>query len=219
MAPEPGTAHATLEPRWTALCHALGVTDDEPISRNWAVLEALYAHPPRAYHNLHHIADCLRACDAAPDLLPPRGTDLVRLALFFHDCIYDAQRHDNEARSAAIGAMIARDLGLSDDDTQVIRRLVMATRHVGEPASSDEALIRDIDLASLGADPATFDANTRAIREEFAWASDERFRTGRLAFFQSMLARTAIYTLPHFRDRYEVAARTNIARAIAAMSR
>ena len=113
----------------------------------------------------------------------------------------------------------ARDLGLPAATIEAGRRLIMATTHKGEPADHLEAIIRDVDLASLAAEPAVFDANTRAIRQEYAWASDEKWRAGRAAFFRDMLARPRIYFTLAFQDRFERAARENLRRALNGLER
>lgn len=205
-----------LDCQWGEVCRSLGARDGASIDRAWLVIDAMYHHPPRGYHNLDHVRACLDLCD--PGVLPDPGdaeaAGATRFAMFLHDCVYDSRRQDNEARSAGIAAMLARDLGLPAAAIETIRRLIMATTHKGEPADALDACIRDVDLASLAADPVVFDSNTRAIRREYAWASDERWRAGRVAFFRDMLARPRIYFTPVFRDRFEAAARKNMERAL-----
>ena len=58
-----------------------------------------YRQPARHYHNLRHIAQCLRELD-----LVRRQCDdplAVTAALLFHDCVYDPAQPGNEERSAA----------------------------------------------------------------------------------------------------------------------
>lgn len=210
-----------LERQWDSVCRSLGAGDDESIDRAWFVLDAMYHHPPRAYHNLDHIRACLRHFDPndLPDTAIATSAETVRFAIFLHDCVYDSRRPDNEARSAGIAAMLARDMGLPAATIEAVRRLTMATTHKGEPADALEASIRDIDLASLAAEPSVFDANTRAIRQEYAWASDEKWRAGRAAFFRDMLARPRTYFTQVFHDRYEQAARANLERALKELER
>lgn len=205
------------EQEWADVCWYLGSRDEQAVARDWIVLEALYAYPHRRYHNLGHIAGCLLACQFGRRAISPEQVTIAQFALFVHDCIYDSRRGDNEARSAAVGAMLARDVGIGEDHIRTIVRLVLATRHQGVPADAVEAFIRDVDLYPLAADEPLFDANTRDIREEFAWAGEEQFRAGRLAFFRQMLARPTIYFLPEYRDPCEAKARANLERAIRQM--
>lgn len=194
----------------------------EPRLLAWHMLEALYRYPKREYHTLEHIEACLHALDwfqARPGHSPASDDSLgiVAFAIFAHDCIYDSRRPDNEARSAEVGAMLATHIGTPLPAVATIRRLVLATTHLGVPADALEALIRDVDLSSLGDLPDRFDANTRAIRSEYAWASDEHWRAGRARFFRDMLARPAIYFTPEFHAAYESMARQNLERGLAAL--
>src|SRR5215218_2826870 len=66
------------------------------------VFEALvaeYSRPQRHYHNLRHVADCLRELEPVQQACEQPGA--VRAALLFHDVVYDPTRSDNEERSAA----------------------------------------------------------------------------------------------------------------------
>jgi predicted metal-dependent HD superfamily phosphohydrolase len=219
MAAEGPDEIAEVEQAWWRACRDLwgGIDDENAIDRGWLVLRAMYHDPPRAYHNLGHVAECLRVCDARGGALEYEHQAEVAFALLCHDCVYDSRRHDNEERSAGVGSMLARDLGFAPRTVQDIHRLVMATTHKGTPSDVREALIRDVDLSSLAAEPDVFDANTRAIREEFSWASEDKWKAGRAAFFRDMLGRRAIYFTPEMHAEFEARARENLARGLLAL--
>src|SRR5215207_157618 len=61
-------------------------------------LVARYSEPHRKYHTLQHLAECLAHFEAVRDLAEQPAE--VEMALWFHDAIYDTQRHDNEEKSA-----------------------------------------------------------------------------------------------------------------------
>lgn len=207
-----------LRREWGRTCAGLGAADEDAIEGGWIVIESLYAQPPRAYHNLGHVADCLATCLRMASIpVTSARPEIIRLAIFAHDCVYDSRRDDNEARSARVARLLARGLGLTDAQCTQVATLVLATTHKGEPHSDAEAFIRDVDLVSLAATPEEFDANTRTIRQEYRWATDEQWRQGRSAFFRDMLARPAIYALREFREAYERAARDNLGRALRAL--
>lgn len=200
--------------RWDDACRALGGRDAAAIDAAWLALEALYHHPPRYYHTLEHIRDCLSTSDRFEAEIPAGSGALVRMAILTHDCVYDSRRDDNEARSASVAGVLARAVQIPRSVSQTVQRLILATTHRGQPADPIEAFVRDVDLSSLGAIPRVFDANTRAIRAEFAWAEEAQWRAGRSAFFREMLARDAIFHTPGLRTEYEAAARDNLHRAI-----
>lgn len=224
--------------RWANTCHRLlSITYDLPVSQpadsnparaRWLAFAArrrcrrpaetfqhlatLYQTPPRAYHNLSHILACL-------DLLSEfrhvsTDIDAAEAALWFHDCIYTPGRPDNEARSAQVASEMAADLGFDQPARDQIASWILATRHTTLPASATEALILDIDMSILGANPADYDAYAAAIRTEFSFVSDAEFAAGRAKFLRGLLARPAIYFLPEFAMRFHLAARSNITREL-----
>jgi predicted metal-dependent HD superfamily phosphohydrolase len=204
---------ASLHDRWLALASRIGAfKGTEEAELTFGMLSTLYAHPPRAYHNLDHIAAVLAVFDSARLLADDK--DLVEYALWLHDCVYFAERPDNEDRSADAAGMVAGLLGCTPDFATRARECIMATHHSTPPGRGDASLVADIDLAILGAPEAEYDAYARAIRAEFAFASDEQFRAGRMAFLQRMMEKERIFATPHFRGELEDVARENMRREL-----
>ena len=208
----------TLHDRWNALCIRVGVFKTaEESDLTFDMLRTLYAHPPRAYHNLDHIAQVLAIFDAARMLADDK--DLVEFALWLHDCVYFAERPDNEDRSADAAAMIAGLLGCAPDFSTRARTCIMATRHSAIPEKGDPALVADLDLTILAAPPAEYDRYAKSIRAEFAFAPDEQFIPGRIAFLHRMVDKDRIFTTPHFFAAMETAARDNLYRELDTLER
>jgi len=188
-------------------------------------LEAAYASPPRAYHDFNHVADVLRhyeAVAAGPGWVQPLE---VRLAVLYHDAVYEAARKDNEARSAAFAREeIARWLPDARVDAARVAELIELTaRHgqfrpedFGKTAVADDTRhFLDCDMAILGAEPPQFDAYDRAIAAEYrghvpGWL----FRINRRRFLKSLLARPRIYLSDFFHERFDAQARSNLRRAV-----
>ncbi len=176
-----------------------------------STFEALYGRwsaEARRYHNVEHLVDCLRELDRAG------GHDLVELALWYHDAIYDASARDNEARSAELLLADAKALGI---DAARAAELVLATAHGSvEPASApDVDLLLDIDLSILGRDSLRFLDFDHGVAEEYAHLPRDAFRVGRAQFLAALLTRTSLFRTTAFRERYEAAARTNISDLLA----
>jgi len=199
----------SMRSRWTELASRIGAfgKSDEALL-TFETISTLYTHPPRAYHNLSHIEHCLGVFDGVRMLAEER--DCVEFALWMHDCVYIAERPDNESRSADAAGMVAGLLGCEAGFAGRARELIMVTRHNAAPARGDQSLIADIDLSVLGAEPGEYEIYRLTIREEFAFASDEQFRVGRLAFLDRMLERDALYSTPYFRRELEWKARENL---------
>lgn len=202
-----------LETAWHDTWSALGL----PIPGG--VLPALlarWAEPHRRYHTPQHLRECL-ALFAAHRALAERPGE-VAVALWFHDAIYDTARHDNEAASAAWARRVLRDAGAAGEVLERVDALILATRHSRVPATPDERLLVDIDLAILGAEPARFDEYERQIRDEYGFVPEDVFRDKRAEILRGFLARPALFTTAAMRERFEAPARANLAGAIARLA-
>lgn len=195
----------------------------------------------RAYHNLAHLLHMAEVLEAA--LRDRTGRPLsdfpaAVLAVCFHDAVYDPRRQDNETESARLaGEKLA---GLDPDLLAAVAGLIDATRHFasrdaenGEdakpsapdvgppPKSSNELELKkifvDADLAILGSDERPYEAYEKAIRAEYAWVEENRYREGRSAVLKSFLDRPRIYSTEWFFSRFETQARKNLARALSAL--
>jgi predicted metal-dependent HD superfamily phosphohydrolase len=178
-------------------------------------LVAAYRAAGRHYHNLRHIHHCLREAQLVSDRLV--DPTIVIAAIFYHDAVYDPTRSDNEERSADLAERELRAMGKSEPFIAEVRDLILDTRHQVSPESNDGRYLVDIDLAILGAPAAEFDAYERAIRREYAHVPEEAFRAGRAKVLQSFIDRPRVYGTDVFHDRYEGAARANLARSLAAL--
>jgi predicted metal-dependent HD superfamily phosphohydrolase len=200
-----------LRDRWHDLCARIGAFGRaEESDLTFDMISSMYSHPPREYHNLEHIAHCLHEFDDVRGLADDK--DAVEFALWLHDSIYFAERSDNEERSADAASMIAGLLGAPPGFAENVRGLIAVTRHSLAPGRGDPALVADIDLAILAAPEPEYDEYALAIRREFAFADDELFRGGRIAFLHRMLDKDDIYATPFFKRDRERKARLNMDR-------
>ena len=199
---------------WHLTWQALGAAGGEALH---AELLARYAEPHRAYHTQQHLAECL-ALFAEVRHLAERPAE-IEVALWFHDAIYDVHRHDNEALSAAWARTALLDAGAAADVAERVADLVLATRHSVAPATPDEQLLVDVDLAILGAAPARFAEYEVQIRVEYAHVPLAVFHEKRGAILAGFLARPVLYGMPALRERFEAPARANLQAAVDALPR
>ena len=196
--------------RWRTTWKGLGV--DAASDELYGTLIARYSERHRKYHTVRHLDDCFARLDEARGVAG-RAYE-IELALWFHDAIYDVRSQDNEERSAAWAESAAAQAGVSGVVGERLRGLILATKHDAEPSSPDAALLVDVDLAILGAAADRFDEYERQIREEYAWVPGFLFRRKRREILAAFLARPHLYNTACFRERYEAAARANLARSI-----
>jgi len=195
--------------RFVALVEDLG-GDASAAGQTFQTLAAAWGDPTRRYHDREHLAECLHQLDLAEVGEAPRK--VVELALWFHDAVYVAGARDNEESSAKLLLEESGRLRLHRRTADAAAALVRATAHEAAESAPgrEEALMLDIDLSILGADPLRFMEYEYAIEEEFEKIPRLRFRIGRGRFLASLLARSTIFRTESFRTRYEAAARSQL---------
>ena len=175
-------------------------------------LRAMYGEAGRHYHTLDHIVTLFRLLDVHGSTVDDR--DALELAIYFHDAVYDPQRSDNEAASAALAGKRLTTLNLPVGPVAKVERYILATRHGASgwlPDDADLALLLDLDLAVLGAERSAYAAYAQAIRDEFRMYPDDVYRAGRKKVLSAFLARPQIYGTPALRALWEATARDNLA--------
>lgn len=202
-----------LQAQWDAAWRELGA---KPPAGVFAALVEHLTEPRRAYHNWRHVAECLAHLDSARHCCQRPAE--VALALWFHDAVYDPKRDDNEALSADWAYRTLRQAGLPAEVAGRVCGLVLATQHDALPETADARVAVDIDLAILGAAPSRFDEYASQIRQEYAWVAEADFRNGRAEVLKGFLRRQRIYATDFFHRRLETRARTNLAKALSALS-
>ncbi len=201
-----------MEAAWRELAGRAGVVEGN-VKAIFQDLCRRYSEPGRAYHNLDHVAAMLNTVSEFEDTL--HDDMAVRLAVWFHDAVYDTRRSDNEEQSAAYASTALSHAGASPLLLPAVERLILATKtHQAAPDDTDCQLMLDADLAVLGVSAAEYDRYAQAIRQEYAWVSDDDYRTGRRRVLEGFLERGHLYhTASLFQER-EQAARTNLRREI-----
>ncbi|MCA9579233.1 MAG: hypothetical protein KC668_27585 [Myxococcales bacterium] len=191
-------------------------------------LAEAYTTPKRAYHDLRHVEELLAWFAAVRDQGPgwAHPSDVLA-AVLFHDAVYVAGQADNEARSAELAGSCIAQHGLPCDVLRVVALIEATARHGAESPSlaheatgeaSDLLHFLDADMAILGAEPERFDDYERAIAEEYRVVPEAAFRTGRGRFLTRLLALPWLYQTEFFSSRLELAARSNLTRASAALN-
>ena len=184
-------------------------------------LRGRYDAPGRAYHNWAHIQALLGHFERVFDAM--HRPNAVEIALFYHDVVYMPGSKRNEDDSA--DTMQAELSGSADAETlETADLIIRATAKHAVPdvadasVAQDCALFLDMDLAILGAEPATFDAFDNAIRQEFGMIPDEIFLPRRRDAMQVFLERDRIYLTDQFHTQYDAQARSNLKRLVERLS-
>jgi predicted metal-dependent HD superfamily phosphohydrolase len=206
MASPHGAETQALAERFQGAWQALGAKGDAAAA--FAELTDRYGHG-RHYHDFGHIAAMFAM---ARRWVPAPLSPTLTMAIFYHDAVYDPQRHDNEARSAELA--VARLAGSPPAALALIDLAIRATEH--HQADHPEAqLLIDLDLSFLGASLREFAANVTKLVREFAHLPRQTFLRGQARYLQPFLDQPHIYYTPVFRQRFEARARRNLQRFIA----
>lgn len=166
-----------------------------------------YSSAGRYYHTLQHIHYLLQKIQS----LQAYTQDLpsVEIAAWFHDVIYDTQFQDNEEKSADYADEVLNNLGIPTSYITKVKRLILNTKH-HQANDIDSQLLLDADLAILAADPVDYQEYANAIRQEYAWVSDDDYIKGRTQVLEKFLQRQRIYFTPLMYEKSEQAARNNL---------
>ena len=202
MPPEP---HALFHRnRLVSALRQIGIVPRHDI---FAELAEAYGESSRHYHDARHVSECLKCLDLYRKLA--QRPHEVEIAIWFHDAVYDTTRGDNEEKSAEWAQRyLCRENAPADVISRIVEMIRATKTHLAE--STDVALMLDIDLAILGAETAVFEEYDRAIRKEYEWVPEARYRQARAAVLGGFLDRRTIFKTVDFQRAYEARARQNL---------
>jgi len=207
-----------LADAWHATCRSAGaVADDAAVAAAGEALLARWHEPHRRYHDAEHLADVLAGVDAlAGDAADAAA---VRLATWFHDAVYDSNPGSDERRSAELAAEVLTALGVPQERVAEVARLVRLTEHHDPVAGdADGAVLCDADLAILAAEPGRYGRYVAAVRAEYGQVPEPMFRQGRAMVLRALEAMPRLYRTAAGRERWEAAARANVARELSELT-
>ena len=177
-------------------------------------LVSAYAAPTRGYHDTRHLTEVLDRLDELSAAGVAYDEVTVRLAAWFHDCVYDGQPWAEE-RSAVWAERALPGAGLEADAVAEVARLVRLTE-THRPADRDVAgcVLSDADLAILAAPEDRYAEFVAAVRREYSHVPDAAFREGRADILRDLLAKPHLFHTAYAREHWEEAARANVHREL-----
>lgn len=198
---------------WSFLCAKVGAK--RMVGKVYDAITSQYQNKRRAYHNLDHIAHCLKEFSWLKYLC--KTPYAVELAIWYHDIIYDPRAKDNEENSGRRALIDLTVMGVDEVLAHDVKRLIILTKHdrTHSPTDIDGQVIVDVDLSILGQSPEVFDQYESAIREEYSWVPDEVFWPKREDFIMDMLTCDRIFYTDRCAERFGYSARKNLVRSIA----
>ncbi len=179
-------------------------------------LVAAWSQPHRRYHSVAHLMDILVRVEQLADHAD--DPDAVRLAAWYHDCVYEGLP-DDEERSARRAEEDLSRLGVAPAMVDEVARLVrMTVTHDPAPGDHNGEVLSDADLAALALPRDLYRMNSAAITAEYAHIPDEVFRKGRLQVLMSLLEAPGVFRTEPGRQWWEAAARDNLRAELATLT-
>lgn len=180
------------------------------IDESYVILRSEYTSDTRHYHTLWHVKYMIEKLDKYfTNLLTPRQKDLIELAIWYHDVIYDINSTNNESHSALVLEIFANALKLENSEIELLVSLVKATTHKEYQTDLSHKVICDLDLYGLSNSEIYFE-NRDNVRKEFHQATEEQWLLGRKSFIKWMLSKETIFQTGFFQKHYEDSARNNL---------
>lgn len=204
-----------LAEAWLRTAARVGARGD--VAGSGATLLSRYADAGRHYHDLTHLDEVLRNVDELADAA--RAPDVVRLAAWFHDAVYDPRADDNEEISARLAESMLAAIRVDDAMVAEAARLVRLT--AGHDAADDDpdgAVLCDADLAILAADETRYAEYVAGVRAEHAHVPDDEFARGRAAVLQHLLGQPSLFRTPTAHTAWEAIARANVVAELARLT-
>lgn len=188
---------------------AWGFSDNQ---ETYGALVGAYESHGRHYHNQEHVSACLEHLDGVN--LPMDSRKEIEIALWFHDSVYKPFSARNERDSADWAKRFLGQCDATDEQVSRVHRLIMVTEHDAPTITREEAILVDIDLAILGAEPDIYDLFEKGVRREYRLVPYFLYRKKRVKILSAFLERTRIYTSSIFTEDRERQARQNMTLAI-----
>lgn len=197
----------------------LGVSEEKTLNW-WKHIQSQYSESHRYYHTLNHLIDMFHLFNGHKTKMSE--PDLVSLAIFFHDIIYDPKKNDNEERSADLFVQYTREccVNLKEDEISKVKDWILLTKthQVKDVGSEDYHYFLDIDMAVLGRQEKGYKEYADQIREEYKHIPDKEYKTKRSKVLSNFCKRDRLYSTKEFFDNYDNQAKENMAKEIAILT-
>lgn len=191
--------------------------DQRKIGELIDLLISKHSENHRAYHNLSHVFSLLYKAETCETGIADDAS--LRLAVWFHDAVYDPQSQTNEIESAALAVESLTRLSVPEAKIEKVEKMILATRtHDALGLDEDGKLFLDLDLGILAADQDIYRRYANAIRREYSFVPEELYREKRREILARFLEREYIYFTAERRYSDEEPARSNIANEIEELS-
>jgi len=177
----------------------------------YAIAHCLFARMNDARLHYHTPIHVLSLFDFADDYqIHLQNHD--KLAIWFHDAIYEINSAECRNETSSVDFMIALLQDYLDYNDYIKAAYIIedTTMHLEPLKHNSSDLVLDLDLSNFAYNREMHNVANQAVRKEYSQYSDQQFATGRLNFLKKFLNKGFIYRTPLFKDQFETIALTNI---------
>lgn len=186
--------------------------DTAVINGTFDELLKCYNTPKRYYHDMTHIISLLKLWENNKNRLADE--EIVYLAIWFHDAIYDSWKSDNEELSAEMAKEFLIKINYPEYKIEKVLSYILATKTHESNGDSDLNFFLDFDLAILGSDETIYDIYAQQVRDEYSFYPTFLYNRGRRKVLNAFLEKNSIYKSDEFKALLESQARANIQREL-----
>ncbi len=118
------------------------------------------------YHNLRHTQRVVKSTKELVESceISDKEKEVLLIAAWFHDVGYIESHADHEEKSCEIADSFLRDHNIDDETIQNVCKTIRATKHVAQPESNIEKMLRDADSSHFSED--TYADTSELLRQE-----------------------------------------------------
>lgn len=178
------------------------------INEFWLEIETAYSEKSRYYHTLDHLENLLAQLTEVKDQI--QHWETVLFTLYYHDVVYDAQKSDNEEKSAELAGRRMKQIGVPKETILQCKEQILATKTHIPSISSDTNYFTDADLSVLGQSWEIYAAYYQNIRKEYSVYPDSVYNPGRKKVLNHFLSMERIYKSDYFYEKFEIQAKKNM---------
>lgn len=190
-------------------------TPDPAISTKlWDEIVSNYCGKNRHYHTMQHLRNFYHQLKKCKNLTT--DTEVLIVAMIYHDVIYNSIDHKDEERSADLAVERLKDIGYPEAKIAKSKALILATKTHALSQDADTNYFNDADMSILGLDKNTYEAYVKNVRLEYG--NTPQFDHGRKRVLLYFLGMDRIFKTDFFHKIYEQPARLNIEAEIGSLS-
>jgi predicted metal-dependent HD superfamily phosphohydrolase len=175
-------------------------------------IEKSYTSKKRFYHTLSHLENLLQQLLEVKNKI--QNWDSVLFAMYYHDIVYKASKSDNENKSAEVAKQRLHTAGVPTEIINKCVSLILATKDHSLQNDIDTNLFTDADLSILGQSWELYEEYFKQVRKEYSVYPDFMYNPGRKKVIHHFLNMNRIFKTDEFFNKYEEAARKNLAQEL-----